>query len=197
MSLPPELMNGLAPAEVMPSGPLPPGGPSMAGTMPVAIPPGMMPPPPPQRQPNILPARIGEAIARAMNQKKNTLAKALAENMGKARGLVNADDKTILSLWRKQNIYVDPVALHMSGVPADEILDRTYPFRRTLIKLGRVTLTEQVEFAEKMLKLDNDPRYADLEDIITQDAELPEAEYPSEDGMQPEPAPEEDNEEEA
>jgi hypothetical protein len=58
-----------------------------------------------------------------------------------------------------------------------------YPGRRALIRFGRRTYTEQVEFADLWQELDQDPRYDDLDYAPDDDGEddyiPPQSRFPS------------------
>ena len=65
----------------------------------------------------------------------------------------------------------------------EEIMYAMYPMRRALIRYGRRTYTEQVEFAEKMARLNLDPRFDDLDAEIDDEDEdtyiPPQSAFPS------------------
>lgn len=132
--------------------------------------PAMMAPPvqqaPPPKPPSLVPTDLAKLLAEAINNVKLEAADGLANYMGDARGTVNVKNADLLRTWRKRDPNVDPLFEKIiNKLSDDEITHRMYPARRALIRFGRRTYTEQVEFAEKMAALDRDPRYADLDDL--------------------------------
>lgn len=166
------------------AGPPPPStvpmDPMMAGM-------GMAPPPqpPPKKPPTMIPSDIGRLLAEAMNKTKIEAAKGLTEYLGDARGNVNARDADLVRVWRKRNPDIDPLyEKFINGKSDEEILYAMYPARRALLRYGRRTYTEQVEFAEKMQRLNNDPRFNDLDNVDEDEEgndtyEPPQSKFPS------------------
>jgi hypothetical protein len=140
---------------------------------------------PPQEEkkpPSLIPTAIARELAQALNLTKMVAAQGLAQHLGDPRGTVNAKDVDLLRAWRKRDPKVDPLFEKIINKKTDEeILTMMYPLRRALIRYGRRTYTEQVEFAERMNQLNQDPRYSVLNDDYEADDEYeaPEAKFPS------------------
>lgn len=157
-------------------------GPGMA-----PLPPGMaMPQQPPQEKPHtLIPTDIARLLAEALNEAKLSAASNLVEWVGDPRGTVSVKDADLLRVWRKRNPAIDPLYEKFINKKSDEeIMYAMYPARRALIRYGRRTYTEQVEFAERMAKLDQDPRFDFLDKEVTDEEdddgyEPPKAEFPS------------------
>jgi hypothetical protein len=186
---PPQSPVGNAPpgAQVPIAGPPPP---SQAPVDPNAAPPQGMdpsvmgiaaPPQPPEKPPSLIPTAIAKQLAEALNVTKLAAAQGLAQHLGDPRGNVNAKDADMLRAWRKRNPDIDPLYEKIVNKKSDEdILMMMYPLRRALIRYGRRTYTEQVDFAEKMARLDKDPRFANLtNNDEVDDYEPPHAKFPS------------------
>lgn len=165
----------------------------------------MAPPPPPPKPPSMIPTDIARLLAEALNATKMEAAQGLTEYLGDPRGNVNVKDADLVRVWRKRNPEVDPLFEKFVNKKSDEeIMYAMYPARRALIRYGRRTYTEQVEFAEKMARLNVDPRFDNLdeeiEDIDDEDAyQPPQAKFPTtgeEDAMRFPEEGEEDIEEE-
>ena len=156
-------------------------------------------PPPPQEKPHsLIPTDIARLLAEAINEAKMGAAKNLVDWVGDPRGTVHVKDADILRVWRKKNPEVDPLfEKFVNGQSDEEIMYMVYPLRRALIRYGRRTYKEQVEFAEKMAKLDLDPRFDYLDEEIEDDEdsdegyEPPTADFPSKGEMNPDSAEEE------
>jgi hypothetical protein len=206
MAVDPTVMAGMNPPQ-SPVGPQPEGSaPMLAGPPPpsqgMPIPPGLpggipmdpnapvdpalmglaAPPQEEKKPPSLIPTAIARELAQALNLTKMAAAQGLAQHLGDPRGSVNAKDVDLLRAWRKRDPKVDPLFEKIINKKTDEeILTMMYPLRRALIRYGRRTYTEQVEFAERMNRLHLDPRYASLEDDYEDDEEYepPEAKFPS------------------
>jgi hypothetical protein len=144
---------------------------------------GMAPPPPPPKPPSMIPSDIARLLAEALNKTKLEAAKGLAGYLGDPRGSVNAREADLLRVWRKRNMEVDPLFEKLVNKKSDEeIMSMMYPGRRALIRYGRRTYTEQVAFADHMAKLDNDPRFKDLDTVDEDDEDEyvpPQSDFPS------------------
>jgi hypothetical protein len=164
----------------MPPSQMPPMDPSM---MPPGAAPGMPPQQPKEKPPSMIPAPIADSLAKALNSAKLSAAQDMATRMGDPRGTAKAGNIDILKVWRKRNPTIDPLYEKLVNHKSDEdILDMMYPMRKTLVMFGNRTYQEQVDFAEKMAKMDNDPKYADLSAEIDEDEyEPPASPYPSQD----------------
>lgn len=186
------LAAGIAPAqglsatqEGMPpqagGAPPPPMDPAMMGMDPSM----MAPPPKPPKPPSMIPSDIARLLAEAINNAKMEAAKGLSGYLGDPRGTVNVKDRDLVRVWRKRNPDVDPLYEKIiNKVSDEEIMYMMYPARRALIRFGRRTYTEQVEFAEKMARLNLDPRFDDLDKEVEEEDEEdlyipPQSKFPS------------------
>ncbi len=167
---------------MVPGPPAGPGGvpmaPSMLGGAPVAPP----APPTPPKPPSMIPTDIARLLADALNKTKLEAAKGLAGYLGDPRGSTNMRDADLVRLWRKRNMNIDPLYEKLvNGKSDEEIMAMMYPGRRALIRYGRRTYNEQVAFSDHMAKLDNDPRFDNLDDVEDEENEYvpPQAEFPS------------------
>lgn len=152
--------------------------------------PGVMlpasPPPPKEKPKSLIPTDIARLLAESLNSAKMEAAKNLVSWVGDPRGTVTVKDADLLRVWRKRNPSIDPLyEKFINGKSDEEIMYAMYPARRALMRYGRRTYTEQVEFAEKMSKLDQDPRFDFLDKEIKDDDnpdegyEPPKADFPS------------------
>ena len=167
------------PPQAGPDGlPMPPIDPSMAGLVPSGL-----PPPPPPKPASMIPSDIARLLAEAINNAKMEAAKGLAGYLGDPRGSVNVKEREIIRVWRKRNPDVDPLYEKIiNKVSDEEIMYMMYPARRALIRYGRRTYTEQVEFAEYMANLNVDPKFDDLDTEVDEEEEIhipPQAKFPS------------------
>jgi hypothetical protein len=194
MVVDPSTMTGMSPPQ-SPVGNQPPGAqpilvgpppPSQGAPMDPSMDPsmgGMTPQgaPPKKKPPSLLPTDLARQLAEAINMTKLAAAEGLAQRMGDPRGTVNAKDADLLRAWRKRDPSIDPLYEKIVNKKSDEdIMNMMYPLRRALIRYGRRTYTEQVEFAEKMARLDADPRFANLDNNDEEDNyEPPHAKFPS------------------
>lgn len=164
------------------AGMAPPVDPMMAamGGIPMAPPAA-----PAKKPPSMIPTDIARLLAEALNATKMEAARGLTSYLGDPRGNVNVRDADLVRIWRKRNPEIDPLFEKFVNKKSDEeIMYAMYPARRALIRYGRRTYKEQVEFAEKMARLNNDPRFDNLdeevEDIEEEDTYMPpQAEFPS------------------
>lgn len=140
---------------------------------------------PPKKPPTLIPSDVARLLAEAINATKMEAAKGLAGYLGDPRGTVNVKDRDLIRIWRKRNPNVDPLYEKLvNGLSDEEITYMMYPARRALIRYGRRTYTEQVEFAERMAILNADPRFDDLDEEIEEEEEEeqyipPQADFPS------------------
>lgn len=126
---------------------------------------------PAPKPPSMVPSDIAVLLAQSYNTAKLEAATHLATSMGHPRGSVNAHESDILRVWRKRNPDIDPLyEKFINKLSDEEIMYAMYPARRALIRYGRRTYTEQVVFAEHMNELDQDPRFADLDNIDVNEA---------------------------
>lgn len=155
--------------------------PAMAAMMGGGMP--MQPPAPQKKPPTLIPTDVSRLLAEALNKTKLEAAKGLAGYLGDPRGTVRTRERELLRVWRKRNPAVDPLYEKFVNKRSDEeIMQMMYPARRALIRYGRRTYTEQVEFAEYMAKLNVDPRFDDLDKVPDDEEEdmiPPQAEFPS------------------
>lgn len=142
---------------------------------------------PPQEQPkgkSMIPTEIARLLAEAINSAKLQAAEGLTEYLGDPRGSVSVKDADLVRVWRKRNPDIDPLyEKFVNKLSDEEIMYAMYPMRRALIRYGRRTYTEQVEFAEKMARLNLDPRFDDLDAEIDDEDEdtyiPPQSAFPS------------------
>ena len=121
---------------------------------------------PAAKSPNMIPSDVAVLLASAMNNAKMEAAKGLVTAMGDPRGTVNTRYADLLKVWRKRDPNIDPLyEKFVNGQSDEDIMYAMYPARRALIRYGRRTYTEQVEFAEMMAKLDQDPKYDSLDEL--------------------------------
>lgn len=186
MALDPSTMMGISPPQGISNTQI--GMPEQAGPPPPSqMPAGGQPPAPqapPKKPPSMMPPHVAKMLAEAINAVKMEAAKNMVEFMGDPRGATNTKPTDLLRAWRKRNPDIDPLFEKIVNKQSDdEILNMMYPLRRPLIRYGRRTYTEQVEFAEYMNILDMDPRYASLdgddEDDAEDDYEPPQSDFPS------------------
>lgn len=159
-----------------PQQPMQPMDPAMAQQAPPAA--------PAAKPSGLIPSDLAQLLAQSINKAKMEAAKGLSERLGEPRGTVNAKIVDLLRVWRKRNPEIDPLyEKFINGKSDEEIMYSMYPARRALIRYGRRTYTEQVEFAEWMNKLDHDPKYAKLDQADDGDSENPydppQSKYPS------------------
>jgi len=127
---------------------------------------------PPKKPPSMIPTDIARLLAEALNATKMEAAKGLTSYLGDPRGNVNVKDADLVRVWRKRNPDIDPLYEKFVNKKTDEeIMYAMYPTRRALIRYGRRTYKEQVEFAEKMARLNNDPRFDNLDEEIEDEEE--------------------------
>lgn len=140
--------------------------------------------PPPEKPKSMIPTEIARLLAEAINSAKLQAAEGLTEYLGDPRGNVNVKDADLIRVWRKRNPDIDPLyEKFVNKLSDEEIMYAMYPMRRALIRYGRRTYTEQVEFAEKMARLNLDPRFDNLDDEIDDEEEdtyiPPQSAFPS------------------
>ncbi len=147
---------------------------------------GLAPPPPkPPKPPSMIPSDIARLLAEAINNAKMEAAQGLAGYLGDPLGSVHVKDRDLVRVWRKRDPNVDPLYEKLINKLSDEeITYMMYPARRALIRYGRRTYTEQVEFAEKMAKLNLDSRFDDLDNEVDEEDEEdlyipPQSKFPS------------------
>lgn len=190
MAIDPALMGGIAPPQGLTNTQI--GAPPQAGGAPIDPAqamqqvPQQIPQEAPPKPPSLLPTEVAKLLAEALNNTKMEAARGLVNYLGDARGTVHVKNIDLLKAWRKRNPDVDPLyEKFVLGKSDEEIFQAMYPARRALIRYGRRTYTEQVEFAEFMEKLDQDPRYANLDEFVGNDEDAdddyipPQSKFPS------------------
>lgn len=152
---------------------------------PNALPPGLVPMPEqvqqPKKPPSLIPNDVKYLLAEALNSAKMEAANNLTGYLGDPRGSVTYKNADLVRLWRKRDPNIDPLyEKFINGKTDEEIMEMMYPARRPLIRYSRRTYTEQVEFAEYMAKLNEDPKFDNL-DNIEEDEEYipPQSKFPS------------------
>lgn len=159
--------------------------PPQAGGAPVDPSMMMQQPPqaPPPKPPSLIPSDVARLLAEAINNAKQEAAHGLTQYLGDARGTVHVKDADLVRAWRKRNPDIDPLYEKlMLGKSDEEIMYSMYPARRALIRFGRRTYTEQVEFAEHMQRLDQDPRFDSLDQLDDDEDDSyipPQSKFPS------------------
>jgi hypothetical protein len=122
----------------------------------------------PPKTPPMLPAILARHIATILNNKKRSMAQFMADSFGLPRGIIDADEETLVTAWLKRKADFDVTEARLMGISEDEIADKAYPLRRPLVNIGRPTWQERVDFANKMAELAQDPKYSHLHENESQ-----------------------------
>lgn len=124
---------------------------------------GGAPPAPQKKAPSLIPYDLAKALAIRVNDHMEAVAGEAAVYLGDPQGTLHTGPEDMLRVWRACNKKVDVLFEKIVNKRNDdEILNMVYPLRMPYIRYTRRNYQEQVNFAEYMMELDQNPKYANI-----------------------------------